>query len=640
MIMSNNKYVRLTDGLKDKGELIPADEFDKDATSDRDMYASVYYYNEDHYKEFLKTGSVKGIENVKTDKLVFDFDNEENPDVARRDAVELVKRLKSEGIKEDHIDAYFSGNKGISIVLQLDKELNPTQAAHLALKKFGKDLSTLDPSMYNASRIFRLPNTKHQESGLYKIQLSLNQLEKLSMDLIKKSATSIKKLKDKSIVNLPTDWINNIEQPKEVKLLSKPNTNTRPPYWKDYKWAMVQGQFLIGERHNAMMVIAATCRGLGYDRDLTKAICLNADEKHQALTKHEAIDLEALENEVLDSVFSDDWNGGQYSYKNNPWLQKYCTREGFDVNQSTDELTVEIDSVYDLFKTYATNIDKLTIKTGIKSLDQNLMMTIGTTVGIVAAPGSGKTSLSLQILNAMSKRGEQCIFFSYDMYHALVFQKLIQKHFNVEPEVIFEKFKSGDKEFEDKVVKVIKEEYKNVEFCFRSGQSPNDIIQTIKYVKEKTNKEIRLVVVDYSELVMSDYSDSTQASAFVAQRLREIANTYNLCVIVLLQPNKMSGGPAEEIKSYTNAKGSGTIAQALTVMLGLYRPGYDPANHEEDQFMTINCLKNRMGKLFKLDYKWDGLRGTIHELTSEQKAFLQEVLDRKQLESESKESYG
>lgn len=384
------------------------------------------------------------------------------------------------------------------------------------------------------------------------------------------------------------------------------------------------------ERHSALLVIAATCRGLGYDESLTRAMCLSFDEKFQAVTGKPPV--EDLESNILPSIFSDSWNGGQYSYKNNKWLQQYCERVGVKVDPATDELTVEIEDVFTLFKDYAKNIDELTIQTGIPSLDKRLRMTIGMSIGIVAAPGVGKTSIALQILNSTSKRNEQAIFFSYDMYHSLVFQKLVQKHFNKSPEFIFEKFKNKDEAFAQEVLNKIKEEYKNVEFCFKSGQRPEDIIQTIKHTKEKTGKDVRLIVVDYNELVLSDFSDATQSSAYVAQKLREIANTYNCCVIVLLQPNKLSGSPADELTSYRSAKGSSALEQSLSVMLGISRPGYNPRTPEEDQFMVINCLKNRMGRLFNVELAWNGLTGTVSEMTDEQRRLLKEIEARKAAE--------
>ncbi len=245
------------------------------------------------------------------------------------------------------------------------------------------------------------------------------------------------------------------------------------------------------------------------------------------------------------------------------------------------------------------------------------------------------TSLCLQILNSMSKSNELAVFFSYDMYHSHVIQKLIQKHLKIEEEQIVNAFKNNDEVVINKVKNVLETEYKNVEFCFKTGQTHLDMIETIKHAEEKTGKKCRLAVVDYSELVITDFSDPTQASAHVIQKIREIAISYNLSAIVLLQPSKMTGTPADEIKSYRSAKGSSSIEQACTLMLGMSRPGYDPRHPEDDRFLTISCLKNRMGGLFALDLHWDGLTGTIRSLTDEERDHLNAIRLAKEMEQEN-----
>ena len=72
-------------------------------------------------------------------------------------------------------------------------------------------------------------------------------------------------------------------------------------------------------------------------------------------------------------------------------------------------------------------------------------------------------------------------------------------------------------------------------------------------------------------------------------------------------------------------------------MLGINRPGYDPKKPESDKFITVNCLKNRMGQLFALDLHWDGAKGYVRELTSEEEAQLFELKKKKQESAKEKE---
>ena len=67
-------------------------------------------------------------------------------------------------------------------------------------------------------------------------------------------------------------------------------------------------------------------------------------------------------------------------------------------------------------------------------------------------------------------------------------------------------------------------------------------------------------------------------------------------------------------------------------MLGMSRPGYNPQEPENDRYVNIACLKNRMGPLFGLDFSWDGLSGTISSMTEEQRDDLRRL--REKIESE------
>jgi hypothetical protein len=89
-----------------------------------------------------------------------------------------------------------------------------------------------------------------------------------------------------------------------------------------------------------------------------------------------------------------------------------------------------------------------------------------------------------------------------------------------------------------------------------------------------------------------------------------------------------------------NIKGSGQIEQAASVILTMWRPGFGPNNVEDDRFMSLAVVKNRMGQLGKYDFSWDGLRGTIGHLSDEGRVDLEELIKRRALEKAAKENGG
>jgi replicative DNA helicase len=174
-----------------------------------------------------------------------------------------------------------------------------------------------------------------------------------------------------------------------------------------------------------------------------------------------------------------------------------------------------------------------------------------------------------------------------------------------------------------------------VRFVFKTGQSIEEMKQTIINTEKKLGIDFRLIVVDYLELVQSKYSDPTQSSAEIIQGLREIAINMNKAVLVFLQPNKMSSTIDEPLLSYNSAKGSSSIAQACTAILTIHRPGYSSRTPETDKFFSIDCVKNRSGRLFSADLHWDGLTGNIRELEDIERMELKELRDAKKAAKDS-----
>jgi hypothetical protein len=627
--MQMSKFIRLTKGLNDKGILIEPEkirEHIKD--SNNDYYVSGYYYTDEQKKQFQSSGTVSGIEDVRTDKIWWDFDCKGDLEKARQDSLKLIDRLKAQNIDPNKLEIYFSGSKGFNVVLNLNKELTPKAVERLATQVFGKGLETLDVKLYNASRIIRVPKTKHQTSGLFKVPITYKMLQKAYISSIQdlaKDPESVKVKFEYGKYDLQDDLLKEVPKKENKTVASEEiDFSKRPKGWNKTKWALVQGNFGPGERNDACLIILATCRALNYDRNSAYYLAKSALKMSHAKYGEGEYSKDELWAQT-ERVYSDEWKGGQFSPKEDPFLKRISEKLG--IKEEEKVLTIDAGELFNRTLNYITNIDELTVKTGIEELDKRIRMTVGMSVGLIAPPAAGKTSLALQILHNMAKEKHRCIFFSYDMYDALVGVKLLQKHTNYNQEQIYDLIKTDKGEFKKKLEEILKREYSTVDFCFWNGQSVKDIEDTILHVKEKSGQDVRFIVIDYNELVMTDYSDPTQSSAYVAQNIRRLAIEHNLCALSLFQPSKMSGDPSSEIKSYRSAKGSSAIEQSLSVILGVSRPGYSPNLSESgmDKFITVNGLKNRMGPIFSLDFHWDPIKGEIRKMTPQEKIQLEQM---------------
>lgn len=640
----NRLYYSLRKGLNTKGKMIDYEVDPQEIIGDRttDWYSSLYYYNDEQKKLIdSRGGSVAGIDEVITDKLLFDFDSKEYVELALNDAYNLYGRLVNQyKFNKNSIVVHFSGAKGFSVEVFLDRFISVQEFKWLAFY-LAKDLPTFDKVVNNASRVIRVPNTKHQTSGLYKVPISAKELNSITLaDIFKLAETPRQWEYDIEAGSISKDLLDLIKlEPKKEK--KEPYNilmdNNKPTFLTNCRWALQNGLFKDGERNHALLCLAATYKNMGYDLEINYRMLKGVSELQSKHSGGDRFPEEELYNNIIMQVYSNSWKNGQFSCKDkHSWLHSYCEALGdksCNKNVDNKDTSIELTSVFGLFENYVSNYEKNVLYTGIPSLDKRAKLLVGTSNALVASPGVGKTSLALQILNHNSLKDVPSIFFSYDMFHSALVSRMIQKHTGLPLDDVYDTFLKSPKKA-DQIKEMLKKEYKNVRFCFKSGQSCDELQDTILETEDKIGDKVKLVIVDYNELLIAKHSDPTSASGEVAQRLRQIANDKQVCVLTLLQPSKLFSTPGDEVTNYNAAKGSSAIVQSLTLMLGAARPGFNPTNPDEDRYFNITCLKNRNGPLFSLDFSWDGLTGKIDELEDYQRNELFKIREIKKAEKE------
>lgn len=629
-------FKRITRTVNDRGQLIHVDEPSPVNDYNVDWYESLYDYTPEQKKLFDSKGTVAGIDNVSTKRLLWDFDSSDI-EKARQDACTLVSRLIQDyDIAETDIVCAFSGNKGFHVSVALDNRITVEEFKTFT-QRVASDLPTYDIKISNSTRIIRLTGTKHATSGLFKTHLTAGELQDMTIAEIQQLAqTRVVRGEVSNSVLLDKKWFVKPKEEKKIVIASdlpKIDFFKKPKGWTNCKWALHNGYTVHGgERHEKLMCLVATAKALNYSKEGAYYVAKEAAEKGYLIHGGTAWDKKEFYNRDFQSIYNGKWQGGTYSCKDGKtkWLTDLCNSLGAHACKAGNTDTVACDEVFGMFENYANHYEDNIIRTGIAPLDEKVNFLVGTSVGILAPPGVGKTSLSLQILKHNSEVGINSVFFSYDMFHSMVYMRLIQKEFGLSQDEIFSKFKTCKTDVIRWRTK-LSESYKNVKFCFKSGQTADELYETVMDIKN-SGVNLKLVVVDYNELVQTGVSDPTQSSAIVAQRLRQIANDTETCVVTLLQPAKQFSNPADEASTYQAAKGSGAIAQSLSMMLSLSRPGFHPRHPEDDGFFTINALKNRQGPLFTKDFAWDGLKGEIAELSPEGETYLAELRVRRAAE--------
>ena len=650
------KYYRLSDGLKDIGKLIPETEnpYNFITNHDTDWYLSLYKYNEDQKKEAEtgQDGSIRGITDVTTNKLAFDFDNEDNIELARQDAMLTVERLKEKGINEDNMQISFSGGKGFSIIINHDQELTPEEHKAIA-KEIAGDLKTFDTSVYNASRIFRLDYTKHNKTGLYKIPLSVKQFKNLDIDTIKKTAKNNKKPKDlPEPIQLPEPIkklkaVKKKPTPKESSLIPNSLDFTKKPYYlTDVKYALHKGYIPPGKGNVGMMILASTYKHVGFDKTDAYHMLKGVNEKRAEIYNIEMRPNDEIWNEVINYVYSPSWKGGTYDGETD-LIKETCATFGISEKSSV----VSIGQVKNRFLDFAENINKNVIKTGIKDLDDTIMITTGMMIGALAAPSAGKTSLATKIVENLSNNDQNVLFLSLDMHDNLLYSRLLQRVSGINIEKKLRSKIESDPSYDpnytfandselDKAFDKVDDLYRNVNFDFTRGCTIESIEENIRMNKAKHGDNLKMVVVDYLEKVRGPFSDATANSGYVASRLSDLASTYDVALLLLLQPQKSAGDPSEELLSMRKVKGASVIEQDCRIIMTLWRPGFNPKDSSNDNYASIAVVKNNMGPVTFIDFGWDGLKGEFKSLSRPERDQLESLRQQLQDEKDDKRKNG
>ena len=612
-------YVNVRETVNSKPRLVPdTTNLQSIISHHKDWYRSLYKYNEEQKKIIEETGTVSGIKDTLTDLLFFDFDSKNDIEKAREDALTAANRLIEAGFPEDSIGCYFTGSKGFSLELQLE-ELLTVEQFKAVINNIAGDLASFDHVVSDPNRIVRISGTKHNKSGLYKIPLTPEELTETTMDDIKLLAKNPRKVdRTLSKTKVPEE-LKIVPVEKQVESISKELTfditsidmKARPPRIDEARWLIMNGFFRTGERNYAMLCIASTWKNLNLPQDVVKGMMLGSAKMQAERTGEEEFPEKEIDL-IINQVYGPHWKGGQFTTKDpTNWLAKYAVKMGIKVKEE-DNGPMRISDVEDEFTNFVINLEQNTVLTGIPFIDAKMPLTLGTNAAIVGAPGSGKTTLALNILKNCSSKNMTTVFFSLDMHRKRMFEKIMYDVTGMDRAQLYEAFKSGKGK---ELVTKMKEQYGSVWFYDRSGTSPADMHNYIKMVEDHTGTKVKLVMIDYLERVSSEKSSDTEASKDIAQKIQDLVMDLDIACVTLVQPSKnaYAGGPDSPIENMAAIKGSSYLQQSYRNIISLWRPGYTPTLSEQgwDYFVEFAILKNDLGSMGKTVMRFDGAKGRI-----------------------------
>ena len=232
----------------------------------------------------------------------FDFDAKpedfgDDPVLAMETAIfetqQVLQAFLSLDIEETHLRVWYSGSKGFHVIVMPEAlGISPSQHNTAVMRVGAKDLAkrlslrTLDLSVYSMRRMFRIPNSIHQSSGRFKIELYHNELTKGADYIIglAKNARKEHLYEAAEYENIKPEraalglWKRlkryyeaqqDLEKLKPTKKIVK--TESWPVCIKDL---MTNGLKKTGTRNRATMALASYFKNTGMERGRCEAILL------------------------------------------------------------------------------------------------------------------------------------------------------------------------------------------------------------------------------------------------------------------------------------------------------------------------------------------------------------------------------
>lgn len=165
-VPSLSRVIRVKDG--DNPVFLDLDDINsfREENNNTGLYTSIWHYNTSNIDDAVRLGS-----------LYFDIDNQDMSQ-SYSECLRLYEYLLS-FVPENAVLVYFTGKKGFhieceAVTLGVNPSNNLPNIYRWIAGKLKKklDLSSLDFSVYDARRMWRLEGSVHQDTGLYKNLLS------------------------------------------------------------------------------------------------------------------------------------------------------------------------------------------------------------------------------------------------------------------------------------------------------------------------------------------------------------------------------------------------------------------------------------------------------------------------------------
>ncbi len=578
------KYIEIAvDSPRNRGVLVLKSDLHKYIPVDgKALYRSVYLYDEDA-KQFVDSkGSLKGYHGEREiDNVLIDIDKKDNSDEYTLSKLrEILMHLKVLEVLEESIQCYFSGTGYHIVITNKVFNFQPSDSLPYQVKQTMSNLfENIDTSIYMRSGIYRVPHTKNQKTGLYKIPITM-------IEAYHSTVKEIHKLASDPRFEYPYDLLDGNCELESHICLDKPKIAEFGNVMEPTKvvpcvQTMLRNGPTEGSRHNTILRIASHFKRHGIPSEYAKVALLHWN--NNTLNENSMI-------EKTESVYNGNYNYGCQDVLMKKYCQTKCIyfkNKDYHVQvKNSDELQADFEER--LETNFAGRTIPLAKMFGLYELDTQIYP--GELVTIFGPTGSNKTTLAQNLAlgvdfynDCINTRWQiPTLFLSLELSAWYMHRRHLQ-------------IVSGLTKQE------VNKDYKNI-YKRYANQLRHLQIQTISPTLNSIQDKIKelnpsVVIVDYIDLVETprNIKGEYEQIKFVSHSLSNLAVNLDVIIIQISQVSREYS--RNEVLDLYAGKGSGAIENASRKVIGLNGQANNDIKH-------IHMYKNTDGELFDVEVEW------------------------------------
>lgn len=619
-----------------------------------DCYRSLFNFDESFLKHAQDTGSVAGYSGpISCDIVVWDFDAQDL-DKCRNDTLTLIDRLiKEYDVHESEIGVYFSGKKGFAVEILAEGldylstfDVNNAAIMRKLCFSVAKGLETLDKTLYNTTRIYRIPGTKHTKTSdvldgdgnsytlhLYKTQLTVDTLRQWDVNTIKQYASDhtpkfdvfpVKKYtKLNEFLYNVVKGINEISSVIDLPVAGPSqilNVTDVPKGVKVCMWRMAHGDVPAG-RDNSLLALADHYKKQGLPASVVRQMLGGVLELINQRDPEKAV-RDPIKESDLDRITRQAFKATLDFGCNSSTLDSVCSREcylaPFKFKDDVQNIKT-LDQAYDQSTEFYRQIQSKIVPTGFYSIDQAAPLFVSALALIVGKPGIGKTAILLNMLEYISRQDIHSIFYNLDMSQALLLQKLApvvlkKRHgISITGTDFMKSHGDSTSQISSKYKTELIEMGKRIKMYSEERIFVKDIADHIDAVEKSSGTKVKFIFIDYVQLLASTKS-GVEKETENATLLAKLAKEKDVCILGLSQ----ASGEGPDLR----AKGASAWEERARVRMNCERPFRqldEDGVATDDYIISLDVKKNSLGPLVAVDLYFDGPTGEVRDLTENER---------------------